>query len=245
LVPIDNYTIPGFSDPVSSVTHLLGAGLFACLTPFLLLKGRGHLSRTVALGVFAFSTVLLLSISGTYHLLTPGTPARAVLRRLDHGAIFVLIAATFTPLHVILFKGVWRWAPLLVLWSAAIVGVTLKSAFFDDVAEGLGLVLYLGMGWLGVISGAELWRRHGMRFLGLLILGGAAYTAGAVFEFLRWPVVIAGVFGAHEMLHVMVLLGIALHWRFIWLFACGTVPPSAGKVRNLDRPSRCTGSIDG
>src|ERR1700733_4157820 len=125
------------------------------------LKGRGDLSRTISLGVFAFSTVLLLSMSGTYHLLTPGTTGRDVLQRLDHGAIFVLIAGTFTPLHVILFRGVWRWAPLLVVWTAAIAGVTLKSVFFNDMAEWVGLLFYLGMGWLGVISGGELWRRHG------------------------------------------------------------------------------------
>jgi channel protein (hemolysin III family) len=227
-VLIENYPIPGFSDPFSSLTHLLGAAVFACLTPSLLLKGRGDLSRTIALGVFAFSAVLLLSLSGTYHLLTPGTAGRAVLQRLDHGAIFILIAGTFTPLHVILFRGVWRWAPLLVLWAIAIAGVTLKSVFFNDLAEWLGLVFYLGMGWLGGISGAELWRRHGMRFLGLMLLGGAAYTTGAVFEFLRWPVVISGVIGPHEMFHVMVLFGVALHWRFIWLFASGTIPPRRG-----------------
>ena len=65
------YPIPGFSDPVSSLTHLAGAGVFACLAPFLLWRGRGNPARLVSLGVFAFSTVLLLSMSGVYHLLCP------------------------------------------------------------------------------------------------------------------------------------------------------------------------------
>jgi channel protein (hemolysin III family) len=227
-VPIETWSIPGFSDPVSSLTHLLGAAVFACLTPFLIVKGRGNPWRIASLAVFAFSTVLLLSLSGTYHLLSPGTAGRAVLQRLDHGAIFILIAGTFTPLHVILFRGVGRWPPLLVLWAAAAVGVTLKSVFFDDLAEWLGLVLYLGMGWLGAISATAIWRRHGARFLLPLLLGGAAYTAGAVFEFLRWPVAVAGVVGPHELFHVMVLLGAAFHWRFVWRFACGTIPPRRG-----------------
>jgi channel protein (hemolysin III family) len=224
----ETYSIPGFSDPFSSLTHLLGAGVFACLTPSLLAKGRGDPWRVVSIGVFAFSAVLLLSLSGTYHLLTPGTPGRAVLQRLDHSAIFVLIAGTFTPVHAILFRGAWRWAPLLVLWSSAVAGVTIKSAFFADVAEWLGLLFYLGMGWFGVGGGAELWRRHGTRFLLPLVLGGMAYTAGAVFEFLRWPVAVAGVVGPHELFHVFVLLGAGLHWRFVWLFACGTLPPRRG-----------------
>src|SRR6478672_10312211 len=104
-VAIETYPIPGFSDPFSSLTHLLGAGAFACLTPLLILKGRGDPWRVASLGVFAFSTVFLLAMSGTYHLLSPGTPGRAVLQRLDHAAIFVLIAGTFTPFHCILFRG--------------------------------------------------------------------------------------------------------------------------------------------
>jgi channel protein (hemolysin III family) len=147
------------------------------------------------------------------------------LQRLDHGAIFVLIAGTFTPLHGILFRGAWRWGPLLFVWAAAVAGVTLKSVFFDDLAEWLGLLFYLGMGWLGVVSGAELWRRHGGRFVRPLLGGGLAYTVGGVLEFLNWPQLVPGVIGPHEMFHVLVLVGAALHWRFTHLIACGTLPP--------------------
>jgi channel protein (hemolysin III family) len=207
------------------LTHLAGAGVFACLTPILLRRGRGNTLRLASLGVLAFSTVALLSLSGTYHLLTPDTPGRAVLRRLDHGAIFVLIAGTFTPLHVILFQGAWRWAPLLFVWVCAIVGVTLKSIFFEDLAEWLGLLLYLGMGWLGAVSGLELWRRYGPAFVSSLLWGGVAYTAGGVLELLGWPVLIPGVIGPHELFHLGVLAGAALHWKFVFQFACGTLPP--------------------
>ena len=236
---INTYSIPGFSDPVSSLTHLLGAGAFACLTPSLLLKGRGDPLRVASLGVFAFATVLLLAMSGTYHLLTPGTGGRAVLQRLDHAAIFVLIAGTFTPIHFILFRGAWRWAALLVLWASAAAGVTLKSAFFGDTPEWLGLLFYLGMGWLGIVSGSELWRRHGARLIRPLVLGGVAYTTGAVLEFLRWPVVVAGVIGPHELFHVMVLVGAGFHWRFVWFIASGVIPPRRGDIS----PARVLASL--
>jgi channel protein (hemolysin III family) len=231
----ESIDIPGFSDPVSSLTHLLGAGVFFLLTPLLLLKGRGDPWRVASLGVFAFSTVMLLSLSGTYHLLSPGTSGRTVLQRLDHGAIFVLIAGTFTPLHVILFHDRWSWGPLLVVWAVAVAGVVLKTAFFAAVAEWLGLLFYLGMGWLGVVSGTELWRRHGGRFIRPMLLGGVAYTAGALCEFLRWPVVLAGILGPHELFRLFVLLGAGLHWRFIYRFACGTIPPRRGEV-GVPRP---------
>ena len=223
------YPIPGFGDPVSSLTHLLGAAVFACLAPLLLRRGRGDVGRLASLAVFAFSTVLLLSMSGVYHLLPSGTSGRAVLRRLDHGAIFILIAGSFTPLHVILFRGAWRWGPLLFVWLAAAAGVTLKTVFFEDMAESLGLLFYLGMGWVGAISGLELARRHGLAFIGLLFWGGVAYTAGGVLEFLGWPVLIPGVVGPHELFHVGVLLGASLHWMFVYRFASGRVPPRRGE----------------
>ncbi len=223
------YPIPGFSDPVSSLTHLVGAAVFFCLAPFLLYRGRGSTNRLVCLGVFAFSTVFLLSMSGVYHLLDVGGPARVVLQRLDHGAIFVLIAGSFTPTHGILFRGAWRWAPLVLIWLAAIVGVTLKTIFFDDMAEWLGLMFYLGMGWVGTISGLELWRRHGLAFIRPLIWGGLAYTAGGVLEFLEWPVLIPGVVGPHELFHVGVLIGVSMHWKFVAQFASGEEPWRRGE----------------
>ena len=84
-------SIPGFSDPVSSLSHLGGAVLFAVLGGFLIFRGRGDWRRVVALAIFVFSCVLLLSLSGVYHLLSPGTAGRSVLMRLDYAAIFVLI----------------------------------------------------------------------------------------------------------------------------------------------------------
>ena len=84
-------SILGFSDPVSSLSHLAGALVFAWLSVVLLRRGRGDRVRMISLCVFAFSCVLLLSLSGVYHLLSPGTAVREVLKRLDHAAIFVQI----------------------------------------------------------------------------------------------------------------------------------------------------------
>jgi len=113
-----------------------------------------------SLSVFALSSVLLLSLSGVYHLLAPGTAGRQVLQRLDHAAIFVLIAGSFTPVHAILFRGAWRWAMLAGIWAAAITGLVLKTVFFATLPEWLGLLMYLGLGWMGVISALALAGRY-------------------------------------------------------------------------------------
>ena len=208
-------SIPGFSDPVSSLTHLTAAVVFAILGPFLVARGSGGALRAISLAVFAFSCVLLLSLSGVYHLLTPETAARGVLLRLDHAAIFVLIAGSFTPVHAILLRDRWHWHLLAWIWGAAIVGLTLKTVYFDSVPQWLGLMMYLGLGWLGVISSIALARRFGVRFVLPLVWGALAYTFGAVAEFLGWPVLIPGVVGPHEIFHLAVVAGISFHWAFI------------------------------
>lgn len=214
--------IPGFAEPVSCLTHLIGAAVFLVLGIMLVRRGHGHWGRVTTLGVFAFGCVFLLSISGAYHLLSPG-PAREVLRRLDHAAIFTLIASTITAVHALLFTGPWRWGMILAIWVMAATAITLKTIFFHSVPEWLSLSMYIGMGWIGLVSGAKLYRRLGLAPLALLFYGGLAYTIGAVLEYLGWPTVIYRAVGPHELFHLAVLAGIFFHWRFIYNYADGKV----------------------
>ncbi len=217
------YSIPGFSEPFSSLSHLLASGVFLCLGIWLIVRGRGHSGRMLALGLFIFSSVFLLSMSGVFHLLSQGV-GRDVLQRLDHAGIFLLIAGTFTPVHAILFKGPWRWGMLLAIWGFAITGITLKSIFFNDFSEWLGLTFYLGLGWLGAISALLLYRRFGFGFIKPLVYGALAYTFGALLEFTRGPELIPGVIGPHEIFHVAVLFGLGFHFAFIFRFSHKSAP---------------------
>lgn len=213
--------IAGMSDPVSSVTHLAGALVFAAQAGALLRRGRGSRARLTSLCVFAFSCILLLGSSAAYHMLPPEAAQSAVLKRLDHAAIFLLIAASFTPVHAILFRGAWRWGMLAAVWGAALIGVILKTVYFDTVPEWLGLTMYLGLGWFGAVSAAALARRYGWHAIRLVLWGALAYTAGALAEFLRWPVLLPRIVGPHEIFHLAVLAGIACHWAFISGIAAG------------------------
>jgi len=218
-VTMDVTPIPGFSQPFSSLTHLLGAGVCAALSVMLVRRGWGKTGRPLALGVFAWSCVLLLSMRGIYHLLDQGTEARGILRRLDHAAIFTLIAGTFTAAHAVLFRGLWRWGMVSMVWALALTGVALKLIWFERVTELQGLCFYLGLGWVGLISGVKVVRSYGWPVLRPLLWGGVAYTVGAVLEFLRWPVLIPQVVGPHELFHLAVLAGVACHWVFLHRFA--------------------------
>lgn len=209
------YSIPGFSEPFSSLSHLIAAGVFAIIGGYRLYRERTSRSRFFSLSIFVFSCVLLLTVSGVFHLLKPGGLGREVFQRMDHAAIFIFIAATFTPIHGLLFDGWRRWGILLMIWGFAVVCLTLKIIFFQEMAEWLGLTLYLGMGWMGAISAVLLYQRYGTRFHKSLIYGAIAYTAGALLDFFHFPGVVPGVIGSHELFHISVLLGMGFHWFMV------------------------------
>jgi len=218
--------IPGFADPFSSLSHLAGAIIFALLSVPMLIRGRGQTDRVISLAIFCFAAVLLLSTSGVYHLLEPSGTSREVLRRLDHAAIFILIAASFTPVHVLLFTGWGKWGVLALVWIFAAVAISVKTIYFDQFPKLLGLSLYLGMGWIGLYTGISLWRRYGFEFMQPMLYGGIAYSIGAIMEALQWPIVVPGVIQWHETFHIAVLIGLTFHWAFIYQIADGSVPQS-------------------
>ena len=206
---------------MSSLVHLIAAFVFAILGFYLVRRGKECLGTTVALAVFAFSAVFLLSVSGVYHIYPNETAMRGVMLRLDSVAIFLLIAGTYTPMHAILFKGIGRWGFLTLVWTLAITGITLKTIYFDQVPRWLSLAFYLGLGWLAVFSCTVLVRQRGLVFIESLVLGGVAYSIGGVLNLFRTPTLIPGILGPHELWHLAVLVGLGFHWHFVYSIATG------------------------
>lgn len=204
--------LPGISEPVSSLSHLLSAILVAVfLGPLLLRAARCRRVWCVATGQFVVAAFLLFVASGIYHLLEPGTELRAIAQRIDHAAIWLLIAASFTALHTFAWRGPWRRALLALVWTVALTGLVLKTVFFESLGEAVGLAFYLGLGWFGVLIALKLIRAHGVRTAIPLLAGGACYTLGAILEFARTPVLIPHVVGPHELFHLAVMAGLACH----------------------------------
>jgi channel protein (hemolysin III family) len=221
------FHLPCCHEPFSALSHLGGAVLFAFLGALLLLRGRGSGARLAFLGVYAAACVFMFSMSALFHMMVRGGTAHRVFERLDHGAIFFLVAGTFTPAHGLLFRGWLRWGPLLLIWTAAVTGITLKTIYFDVWHEAVGLAFYLGLGWLGLASTMLLARLHGFAFVKPLLLGGIVYTCGGVMEFVGWWTVVPGIVHPHELWHLAVLVGAFLHWQFIWQFAAGNLGRTA------------------
>ncbi len=210
-----NIEILGFADPLSSWSHLLSAVAAAVGAYFLVKKGQGNGWRVFSLCVYSFTLIFLFSMSGVFHLLPRESVGRDVLQRLDHAAIWCLIAGTFTPIHAILFRGVWRWLILAFIWTVAITGLVLEVVFFTTFPEWLALSFFIGLGWVGCLSHYKFRKFYPQQSPRLIVFGGLSYTVGAVMDFNRWFTIWPQILGPHEIFHFFIILGAAFHWVFI------------------------------
>jgi hemolysin III len=194
-------------------SHLLAAGVaIAGLIGLVILADS--VEAAVAGVIFATSLILLYLTSGTYHALNWGRRMKALLRRLDHSMIFVLIAGTYTPFCLLVANGVWGVTVLAVIWSIAIAGIILKM-IWPGAPRWLSVGLYMTAGWLGVVAGLPMSDWFALAPLVLLVLGGILYSIGGVIYGLQRPDPFPRVFGYHEVFHVFVIAGSALHYGLI------------------------------
>ncbi|HNY30332.1 MAG TPA: hemolysin III family protein [Fibrobacteria bacterium] len=194
-------------DRANSLTHAVGAGFFlAGLALLAVLSARsGDPWKIVSVCVYGATLVLLFSASALYHSVR-SPRLRKAFRVLDHVSIHLLIAGTYTPFALVTLRGPWGWSIFGVIWSLALAGVV-KDLFLTGRFKGLSTVLFLLMGWLIVVAIVPLVRHLPSSGLALLLIGGLAYSVGAVFYLLdkKLP------FG-HAVWHLFVLGGGVCHF---------------------------------
>ncbi|HEX4759191.1 MAG TPA: hemolysin III family protein [Thermoleophilaceae bacterium] len=178
---------------------------------------------TTAAAIYAASVSGLFGASALYHRITWRPATRRWMRRLDHSMIFVLIAGTYTPFSLLILHGTLSTVVLALVWGGALAGVILKLAWIDAPKWLMSLV-YLALGWVGVVTVPQVLSRAGVGAVTLLIVGGVLYSAGAVIYALRRPDPRPTVFGYHEIFHVLVIAAAAAHYAAIAAYAL----PAAG-----------------
>jgi hemolysin III len=199
----------------NSISH--GIGLCAALigAPILLLEARRS-SPGFFLGAVIFAVTLsMLYLGSTLYHAWPQTRAKSVLRTLDHSAIFLLIAGTYTPFTLGPLRGLWGSSILAVVWALAIFGVILKATRGASRHPKLGMTLYLGTGWLALIAVRPMMLAIPSAALFWLVAGGVIYTTGVLFfvnQRLRY---------SHFIWHLFVLAGSSCHFLAV-LSCCGT-----------------------
>lgn len=202
-----------FRDPVSGLTHLVGAILSVGALVWLLWVAirQGSVWQIVSFTVFGVSLILLYTSSAIYHIVQASARVIQNLRRLDHTMIFVLIAGTYTPFCLGPLRGPWGFWLLGVIWGVGILGI-LFSIFWIDAPRWLTTGLYLAMGWAIVVAAVPLVRSLPGGALIWLAVGGLMYSLGAVIYATKRPNPLPGVFGFHEIWHLFVLAGSFSHF---------------------------------
>ncbi|WP_030565721.1 PAQR family membrane homeostasis protein TrhA [Streptomyces aureocirculatus] len=175
-------------------------------------------AAVAACSVYAVSACLLFATSAVYHRRTWGPRGEAVLRRLDHANIFLIIAGTYTPLAVLLLPEGRQRVLLAVVWAGALAGIAFRMLWIA-APRWLYTPCYIALGWVAVFNLPDFARTGGTGLVALVITGGLLYTAGAVVYGLKRPNPSPAWFGFHEVFHTLTIAAFSAHYTAILLAA--------------------------
>jgi hemolysin III len=201
-----------YGERFNSISHLIGAGL-ALAGAAVLVGLAAHLGdpwKIVSFSIYGAMLVALYVASTLYHSVRGR--AKAVLRKLDHCSIYLLIAGSYTPFALVSLRGPWGWSLLGVVWGLALLGI-LQEIWFAKGARVLSLVIYVLMGWLALVAVSPLWDALTPLGFAWLAAGGAFYTAGIVFYATDHKVR-----HGHGVWHLFVLAGSSCHFFTVLFF---------------------------
>ncbi len=197
----------------NSISHGMGFLIAVAVSPMLIVSAvqQGSSAGVVGATIFAFTMVLLYFTSAFYHALV-NNKVKQLFQHLDHCAIFLLIAGTYTPFTLGVLSGVWGWTLLGLVWGMAILGIILKSVG-GAKGQTVSTLLYLAMGWLIVIAVKPLYLNMPPWGIFWLVSGGVAYTAGVGFY------VADQMKYAHFIWHLFVMAGTTCHFIAVLEYA--------------------------
>jgi hemolysin III len=195
---------------VNSITHGIGALLSIAGLVILIVwaAGSGSGWQMVSFSIFGGTLIILYLASTLYHGL-PMPRVKQAFKIIDHSAIFLLIAGTYTPFMLLNLRGPWGWSILAIIWALAIMGILLKI-FYISKFQKISVALYVFMGWLGMVAFKEIFAHVPPLSLTLIVLGGVSYTAGLTFYgWRKLPY-------HHAVWHIFVIGGSISHYLAVW-----------------------------
>lgn len=204
------------SEQFSFYSHLGGVifGLFVLVV--LVFKTWGMWDLLIVCTIYGLSLITLFAASSAYHAFKVTESSAMIWRKLDHIAIFIMIAGSYTPIAYIYLDGAWPWVIITSQWIIVACGILFKF-YFIHAPRIVSPILYLLMGWMALIPMPVIWRTIPLYSLILLAAGGVSYSIGAVIYAIKKPNPKHGFFGFHEIFHIFVLLGAVLHFLVVYL----------------------------
>jgi hemolysin III len=203
--------LPTIGKPLLRGWLHLGAAPLALVGGMTLVVLAPTLAGRVSSAIFTLTAVMLFGTSAVYHRGNWSPRTQAVLRRMDHANIFLIIAGTYTPLCVILLDRDTATVALSIVWTGAVLGL-LSRILFLNAPRWVYVPMYIALGWVSVGYIRPLYEAGGLTVVLLIGAGGLCYTVGAVFYGFKWPGASARYFGFHEIFHSLTIAGFACHY---------------------------------
>jgi hemolysin III len=198
------------------VLHQAAFIVAVALAPLLIVGADAGRPRLAA-AVFAGSVAACFGASALYHRVTWTPRVRLWMRRIDHAGVYLLIAGTYTPVSLLVLRGAWRPVVLTVVWAGAAAAIILKFVWVQ-APKWLAAAIGLALGWVAVIALPQLIVHLDPAAVTLLVVGGLAYTAGAIVYARQRPDPAPAVFGYHELFHALTIVGVACQYVAIAFF---------------------------
>ncbi|MCK8825938.1 PAQR family membrane homeostasis protein TrhA [Fuchsiella alkaliacetigena] len=199
-------------EKVSFYSHFIGFILAIIGAIYLIYIAEGFALKTISL-IYGLSVILLFSASSLYHANKKHNEEISIWRKLDHIAIFIMIAGTYTPISFVYLSGYWKWSIIIIQWTLVLGGVFFKF-FYLNAPRYLYTIIYLLMGWIGIVPITRFIRAMSSTELSLLFAGGISYTIGVAFYILKKPQ-FSSSFGFHEIFHFFILLGAFFNYLLV------------------------------
>ena len=196
-------------------SHLAGVIAAVVGTVYLARVASHSASMMVTALIYGMSIVFLFSASSLYHVFKKEENEISFWRKMDRLAIFFMIAGTYTPVSYFCMDGNWRWTMIGIQWGLVGFGV-ISQLFFPRAPRTLYAFIYISMGWAALFPMKQVLANMSVSQEVLLFAGGVAFTIGGLIYAIKKPKLLPGVFSFHELFHIMVLIGGALHYAMIY-----------------------------
>lgn len=200
-----DHPVRGLLDLAAALTSIVGVTV---------LRGKAGPALEPALWIYGVSLVAMFTISSVYHSVPWSARWKERMRRLDHAAIFLVVAGSATPIILVVVDGPWREATIAWVWSTAAIGIAVKL-IEPTIHLKRSVILQNLIGWSVLVPLTVVGRRLDVATIGLLLAGGLVHAVGVVLFVMRRPVLAPGVFSFHEFFHVLVMTGTAIHFHVI------------------------------
>jgi len=204
-------------EPVNTWTHFITFMAAIVGLVFLIIMSKNNISKLVTMTIYGASMILLYGASSLYHWVRTTPQKELLLKKIDHIAIYFLIAGSYTPVFYFGLDGAWRWAMLISVWSLAVLGMALKI-WFIHAPRYVSSAFYVSLGWIALVPFLQLIKNLPLGAIILMAVGGVIYTMGAVIYATKIFDFFPKRFGFHEIFHLFIAAGSIVHFIMILIY---------------------------